>query len=367
MSNTGTETTVSIALQPGGKQGDSVAFVPGDHEYWKIPTVTEGIDAIKNVNPFPQEQIGKLVPTGAFVDFIGGVGSISLIPRLEGTFGFILKAALGDASSSANTLWNGTVQAGVNAHVFTFDLSDHGNLPWFSARKYVPGNPGLGITAYDARINTLMIRVPNMGLISAQMQFMARRVLVNDGTGFTYENTGYESPNSAPTSGALEGFVLLDGDEYPFVGADITIVNVNTTPQEEVIIGSPYMHDITPKSRSVMVNLIYKWEENDLYNFLMNNAETYTGDTILPWTLEETLGVYPLEMFFASAQKIGATSVPYGLAFRGQRAVFSKPRELATMPGQIVLMQIQALFINPSDDVNDHYVQLILQNDHAGY
>lgn len=131
MSITSQSGIFGLALQLSGLKGG----VAGP--WYRYKTLAANLGPILNEQMSRPEMGGNNNPTGLYLSSAGYGGSVSLQPRLEGDFGWILLAATGGCASVPDT-----PGSGVNQHTFSQALAAAGGskfLPFIQARRYIPG------------------------------------------------------------------------------------------------------------------------------------------------------------------------------------------------------------------------------------
>src|SRR5512134_2998749 len=132
MSITSQSGIFGLALQLNGLKGAAAST-----SWYRYKTLAANLGPIINEQMSRPEMGGSNNPTGMYLSSAGYGGSVSLQPRLEGDFGWILLAAIGGASFTADQ--PGT---GINRHVFSQALNATGGskfLPFIGSRRYIPG------------------------------------------------------------------------------------------------------------------------------------------------------------------------------------------------------------------------------------
>ena len=118
-------------------------------------------------------------------------GGATLSPRMEGDFGWILKALMGACTTT------GSVNAGYT-HVFKFAASQS-SIPWVGARKLIPGPVPLGEAGKDCKIASVRFNIPQTGLVQARVDLMGREPELEEQPSWTFADV-YEEIESVPLS-----------------------------------------------------------------------------------------------------------------------------------------------------------------------
>ncbi len=322
----------------------------------KATNITWGV--VEDNQNFPLEVGGATTPTGAFKSgaFVGGGATIH--PRLEGDLGWLLYAALGTASTLADT-----PEAGINQHVF-FHALDDTDLPWLAVYKYIPGgadDEDIMVKGLDCKITTMAFVLPQSGLVQANVGVVGREPAWEGPTPAspaTSDFDPYEGPGSTPI--ASRGSFQLDGSDLPATGAVIEISNGLTTPKEERILGSYFPDDFVPRSRYVQIRFTYKWENPALCREIMTGAVDGTAWSPIP-------KYTPFAAEVQSPGNIPTLANPYSLRFEADRVHWrtAGPPQLAG--GGMVVQNYIGLVNEAVSGLSADYVRVILENEQANY
>lgn len=311
---------IAFAVQ-SGEIGDG-AFNPASLTWRRHRAVMADLGVQEMTDTLPYEVGGGLFTTAAYKNgvFIGG--SASLEARLQNTLGYLLYGACGAHTSIAPVA--GTTP---RRNIFR-PAADEAFLPLMAIRRYLPAvnNSGTdGITEYgvDCIVSGLTITVPQMGTLKTEFTFLGRRPIAIDGesaTGNAYED-GTSTALSCLGSVSLPDFAsYLPGASATggrFAGAQITITNQTTTPQQEMIIGSHYPDRFMPIARGAMVSLSFKWPNADLYRHLRYDPPV-SGQR--SWTAK--IGMSPVTITSASPNSVPTYSGPtstYQFSFSAEK------------------------------------------------
>ena len=202
------------------------------------------------IRQFPPEIGGGFHPTGAYKQMAFGSGQAIMNPRLENVVGWLMYAACGKISDVEDT-----PEAGMYRHILT--PPDHTyDMPWMSLRRLIPGATGtsdnLGEPLLDCRCVGMRLACAPGAILTSAFTFVGREPKLSE-TGvdsWTWGNT-YETYPSVPL--AHQGSLKIGGSENKATNLVIDLVNSYTSPQEELIIGSPYPDSASTCFRSASV------------------------------------------------------------------------------------------------------------------
>lgn len=225
-------------------------------------------------------QVGDLpVPDGVYKTGAFYAGSVSMHPRLEYVYGYLLLGLMGDAETP--------VDGGGSRykHVFKMKAGEEHYIPWMTFRREVPGtNSGdeFGDMGLDCKIDTAQFTIPQVGALVSDFSIKGREPRLLNSTdvgGWNYINADYENSDSVPVS-MTGGIEILHAStplsNLPIVGARISFINSTTSVQEERVVGSYHPEDFATRQRLVQIEITYKWENSDLYRMIYNNNESDT-------------------------------------------------------------------------------------------
>lgn len=353
MSVSAQNVTWSFAPQPAFL-GDGATFTPGDYTWRRHKAISFQGGTMSMDNMMGLELGGRIVPTIAYkTGHFGGAG-VELWPRLENTFGLLLEGALGNVSSVT-----GLPVAGMRTHVFRHNPSNELDVPWIATRTLLPGNTSAEDFVeylYDAKINSLRILVPAANKLSVQVQVVACDSYMDDNPGvLTYENT-FEEGDKTPDSG--RGSLLIGGDEFTIVAADIMINNGFTRPQDEMIVGSFRPESYTPLNRSVVIRFTHKYNNSSLYQDALTGSPTGNRWDSIVKTIETAGDDWAFDLY-VQTPGIATGSTPYGMRVRANKVVIAPEGPPQYRGGTLVYQNYVAVVHEP---VSGDYIQVILEN-----
>lgn len=225
------------------------------------------------VGQFPPEISGGFHPTGAYKGMAFGAGNAVVQPRLENVLGWLVYAVVGQESG----VQVDTPETGLNRHIFTPPDRPR-DMKWLAIRKYIPGatdNDELGEVLKDARVAGMMLEVTPPGPVQATFTFVGREPKLQesidsgDAYAWSWGNT-IERPQSVPIATTVGGYFSVNGVAQKATTVRVMIANDYTTPQEELIVGSPYPDDFIMKQQVLTFDWVYKWQDHTLYKQLLS-------------------------------------------------------------------------------------------------
>jgi hypothetical protein len=294
------------------------------------------------IDQMPPELGGGLFSSGLYKNGAFMSGGAGMEVRLKGSLGHLLYAVTGDYTSVA-----AVPSTTPKKNVFQVDPTNDAALPIAAMRKYTPDKTGsAGITeyGYDGRIGALRLVIPQMGTMKAEVSMIGARVQEldsEDSTGDAIEDaeTVALSCKAAIELTDLASYLpgnLATGGKY--TGAEIVINNQFTNPTDEMILGSYHPELSTPLMRTAAINLVYKWDDAELYQQMVYGPPSSSKRAWKP-------------NIVSSAVKITAKSAgivptfgthPYQLEFEAPAVDWSmSPVVLA--PGRMVMVQLTGL------------------------
>ena len=363
MGSTPAQSSILSIAEQTGKIGRGGTFTVADYDWYKFNTLENGVGAIQDQQVFPPESGGPLTPRGAYkqAKFFGG--TVTLIPRLESTLGFLLKAAMGSASTVSGVTADGATAVGVNTHIFRFDPAGAANQPWMAIRRHIPtpnSSNYHGEVGFDCKVGLFDLTIPAMGKLVARVQMVGRDYLTpTDSDTWTYENALFDDELTSPDSG--RGFFKIAGVEYPTIGASFQLMNGLTGPQQEMIIGDFSPDDFVALTRAAQIQFVYKYENADLYRTLLNGAPSAEEWSSLPFVADTSGATYALQARFETPGEI-VSGHPWALEIRANKVTVAVTGPIELQPGNIITQTFVLTVLtdkNPSID----YLQFIIEND----
>lgn len=281
-------------------------------------------------------------------------GGMTIQPRLENTLGWLLYALMGKVTTTA---------AGTAAyqHVFNFD-ADPVAMKWLSFRKHIPrrnglANTDLGQVFKHCKLTGIQFTLPNDAPISARVDAIGRDFeLSHDPSAWTWANT-FEQYNSIPVGCKTSGYINVNSVELPVVAAKVGFTNVPLDIRQERVYGSPLLDDITIVERMMMLDIIVKWNNPDLYTSILTGSPTGTS-----WV--ETPFVAPVDILMQAPGTMPAEAVPYSLRVQAPTVMLALQEDIALSGNQAVMMRFTGTVVEPP---SGDYATFTLTNKQATY
>lgn len=311
----------------------------------------------------PPEVGGTPTPTLPYRAGVMAAGGATISPRLENTFGWLLQGVAGDVTSTAGEDVLGATVTDFYHHVFAFDTSSEGFVPWMTFYKEIPGETASDkLVEYysDAKIVGMNIALPNDGLIQARIDAIGRMATGTqfDGTSATFGNTEYEDYESVPI-GSVEGsYVQIPNYaavDLPVVAATVSIVNTPLDIRQEKVFGSPYLSDITVIGRALTVDMIVKWQDPELYKSILTGSTTGTQWSACPYVSD--LDIY------AQTGECEAGVSPYQLRIKAPEVMYQLVGGIRLAGNEAVMQRIQGTAIKGTSS----YYEIHLGNKTTAY
>lgn len=371
----------AIAPQKG-KIGDST-FNSSAYSFYKMRATAVSIGTKQIQEIFPLELGGKITPTGAYKSGVFVQGDVEFIPRLEESLGWILRAALGEVTTTEDAVWHptlgtvatdvaGTAIAGVNTHLFKFSPVSY-DQPWMAIRATTPGSSAAkiwGEEGYDLKVGALRLNIPGAGLGSAVMSLQGRCPKYNSQattSAWSFANAAFEQQGSAAIGGRNTNKFLIGGERLPIVGATIDLRNNLTPPQQEMVFGSYYPDDVVALTRDASIRFVLKWDNPDLYRKVLNGGSPTSNDWDANPYITSTAGaVKAFEVLIESLDNIAGSSPAqkYKLRIIANKVAWEvDPNGIRLGPGDIVMVPFIGTVM---DDDTNSYIDFVIEN-HATY
>ncbi|GIK40217.1 MAG: hypothetical protein BroJett011_40500 [Chloroflexota bacterium] len=354
-----------LAFQLNGLKGQAAST-----SWYRYKTLAANLGPIVNEQMSRPEMGGNNNPTGLYLSSAGYGGSVSLQPRLEGDFGWILLAAAGGVASVPDT-----PGSGVNQHTFSQALAAAGGsrfLPFFQARRLIPGlnaAAAVGEIGIDCVLSALSFSLAPGQPVQAEMSIQGREPRLSTtgapASGWTWSDIA-EDFDSVPMPMKAGGLTIADlnsNNPLPLTGARVTLQNDTTSFDEEAIINSYYAEDFTPKMRSLTFEATYKWKDAELYRYAYNGGDLASAvinpclsykNTVL--TVESPCDIDPGTIDFPWKLQIVAPKVRWRM---------QGPPQLTG--DELVQLQLVGTAIEADSGDPEDYFQFILDNEVAGY
>jgi len=345
-----------------------------------------GFAPTKTVENVPDEIGGRALPAGAFVGGVWAEGGVSMLPRLDNRFGWMLYAATGQVSTVSDVKADdlpvcggaSAATAGVYSHVFTLPDDNNYFLPWLTLYRLLPhGTTGerIGEISQDGHVRTLTITAAAAQPVTADLDMVARVKQTNyvfnidPETNLSWEPTYDEFDAFGVAS--CDGHIRINSVDYKARSVAMTFTDQVLAPAQSLIVGSIHPQDFPNLSRQVQVVVTFLVENYDLY------LSTFAGETVDASASSgenATCVVYlqDLDIMVASQLAMGAAgdaTEPYRLRLvsgQGLDNVSWMIRPLVVTPGRPVELQATGTIQSTTVAEGDPFY-LILQNTVAGY
>lgn len=310
----------------------------------------------------PPEVGGIVVPTLPYRAGTIATGGALINPRLQNTIGWLLRGAAGAWDVTADEDVFESTTTGFSHHKFYFDTQNQSLVPWMTFRKLIPGTQNTdfsGETYVDCKIVGLTFALPNDGLISSRVDVLGRSWEFTNGTAATqwsYANTQFDSNDSVPIGSVIGGYLKVptyDSNPLPVVQATITLANAPLDIRQEKIFGSPYIEDVTITGRSVVVDMIVKWNDPYLFKSILTGDSAGTEWTAAPFLSD-------LDIYAMSHKESGVSGQPYELRFEAPNVMYQVVGGIRLAGNGAVMMRVQGTAIVPSD--TSYYFTMHLGN-----
>jgi hypothetical protein len=307
----------------------------------------------------PPEIGGAHNPTGAYKSGAFYAGRATLLPRLEGDFGWLLLGMNGYVAAPV------ALGSGATQHVFSqAPIADGGAafIPWMSFRRHIPGRStasDLGDIGQDCVINSATFTLPQVGPVAVDLDVTGRIPTLDDAPDiWAWEDT-YEEFESVPMSMAgTFRLPLFAAGAQPATGARVTLMNNTTTVREERIIGSYFPDDFAPRQRIFQVEWTYKWADPDLARFIFNNADPVSPD------FQPCIDTTDCEIIVESPCPIepGVIDQPWRLRFFAPNMDWREAGPIVLAGDEMLMQQYTGIAIE-TPGVPETYFTITLEND----
>ena len=345
---------------------------PSDGYYFALTDLS--LTPVKQMESLPPELNSNALPAGNFATGAWMEGTVSMVPRLDNRFGWLLLCQMGSVSTMEDTSMDdfeaGTpgATADVTAHMFTFDRTNGQYfVPWFSAWRQLPHSTTTSRVLekfQDAHMRSMTITVMAGAPVQVDMDMIGRLfqtdwVWSNPDPALSATYDGLE--NFAITS--CSGYVKIDGTEYKVQSVSVTLTNQLLAPNQSIPIGTMHPIDFPCLGRGIQIVANFLIDDYSIY------LKTFGGSTAaLASGVNVSCSDYQgdIDIRILSKELIGATAEYYGmrLVSSGSDNVSWGIRPLRVQPNRPVLMQ---LIGSVQAHATAHPFKIYLQNDTADY
>lgn len=378
---------LGISIQQGAGASEYLKLAAGyenpvtvDGDFSYFPFTDLAMAPVKNVDSLPPEIGGKALPTGQFVTGAWAEGPVSLVPRLDDAFGWLLLAAHGCVSTISDIkiedlpmVGGASVETtGVYTHVFTVQLDNQFFIPWITMRRLLPHTTAeeiVGEVFQDGRVASLTLAAASGRPVTADLAAMARvkqgnyAFEINPGWTATYTN--FEDFGVTSCDGSVE----VNNTAFDVTAVAFNLVNNLLPPAQSIVIGTVHPKDFPNLGRVLTVTVTFLVDDYDMY------LSTFTGTTVdASASPGENVGceVYKadVDVMLASQTAIGASGdvdEPYRLRFisnLSQDNVSWMVQPIRVTPNQPMVAQLTGTFLASE---SEYPWYLFLQNAKAGY
>ena len=383
----------AIGLQQGAGATEQAKLIAGYEQlvaeanmhYFSLTNL--GFAPVKNVENLPPEIGGRALPSGAYTAGVWCEGSISMIPRLDDQFGWLLYAATGQVSTISDmraedlAICGGdgvTTTSGIHSHVFTLPVDNQYFLPWMTLQRLLPhatAGERVGEIFQDGHTRTLTITGAAAQPLSVDVDMVARLnqsdyvFNIDPETGLSWSPSYDDFDTFGVTS--CEGHVKVNDVTYMARTAGITFTDQVLAPAQSLIVGSIHPQDFPNLGRQVQVVFTFLVENYDLYLSTLTGA-TVDASASPGENAACTVYLQDLDVMLASQVAIGAAgdaTEEYKLRLvsgYGLDNVSWQARPLVISPGRPVEIQVTGNIQSTTVAQGSPFF-LILQNAVANY
>ena len=282
-------------------------------------------------------------------------GGLTIQPRFEDTLGWLLYGLMGSVASVENP-----GASGIYDHLFKMVTGDETFVPWMGFRKHIPRKDGvvttdLGEVYKDCKILGFSLTLPNEQPLAARIDVLGREFEMDeDPAAWSWANT-FEHWQSIPVACAVGGYLKVDGDELPVVGATVSFQNAPLDPRQEKVYGSPFLEDITVIQRRLQYDMTVKWRNPDLYR------EVVTGlASGISWSAHPKVGSF--EVKAVSSMDMPTETEPYSLTIAADEVMMNQVGGITLAGNQSVMMRFSGTALEATN-----YASFLLRNKATGY
>lgn len=335
--------------------------------FYRHRAVMVDLDLADDVREGPPEVGGLAVPTFPYKAGPVVAGGMTIQPRLEDTFGWLLYSLLGQDTP--------TIRGdGLSyLHTFAFAASDSTFVPWLSFQKYIPKVNGVAQTDLlqqfqDCKLISAAFTLPNDGPIVSRIDAIGRRVdLLTPGAGsppvaVEWENE-MEHWGSIPVGCFTGGYIKVDGVELPVIAAQVGFQNVPLDLRMERVYGDPYLDDITIVQRRLAFDITVKYQDQDLYRQVLTGTNVGTEWYQHPFTAAMDIKTVSSAVMPPSASPVITPTDPYSLEIKADEVMLNQVGGLTLAGNQAILMRFTGVAIDNAED----YVTFELINEVPEY
>jgi hypothetical protein len=299
------------------------------------------------------ESGGEALPRGVYKAGAFMAGGVTMIPRLDNRFGWILEATCGDASfyddqTIAQVIAGSGSTAGVDTHLFGFKDTDEFDIPYLTTHRLMPNSTAaqqVGEIGEDVRVTSLGLNIVAQQIVTARLDLLGRATA----TTLLDLNPGWSAPTYDSTDtfavAACTGSVSLSitsgtpsaSTAFDVRTASLVWANNLLPPQASARVGSAHPKDYPITGRTIGVTATVYVDDYDLYMQTIGGPLNPVADT--GWLCSPLDG--DIDVTISSGAQIAATGEYYTLRYRtDQGNIKWLARPIVLVPNQPVLLQM---------------------------
>jgi len=364
-----------LSIQGTGVPSDGGFESPKTTGFTYYPLTDCGLGPIKNQDVLPPEIGGRALPGGAYATGAWAEGTVSIIPRLDNRFGWIILAVMGEVSTVSDTTIDNYVagdtsgaDTGVYTHIFRFYSTDHYWVPYCTFRRLLPHTTAassLGETFQDGRFRSMTITGAGASPVTCDLDAQGRMKQTDGVDQFDFE-PGWGTPtyddldNFAVTN--CTGHFKIEDTEFDVTTVSLTVTNQLLPPAQAMKIGSMHPIDYPVLGRVVTATATILIDDYNLYVSTFEGAANAGVDGNVSCIVYKA----DLDVELASQTYITGTT-PYVLRVRSSAAddnVAWQVRPIRVQPNRPIVLQVTASFL--ATGTGDP-IQVLLQNSKVNY
>ena len=285
--------------------------------------------------PFDRELGTTLLPMGIYKGGAYSAGALDMLPRIDDAIAMLLYGFTGSITSTG---------AGPGYTHILGGNDDSIPTKYMAFRRRIPkaGGTFYGETLWDGRVMGITLRAQAGQMVGMQVNLQALEPIPTDncsGAGWTptTDQGGYEDYRRVPI--ATRALVTMPDGSFATLFRNLQIaMTLNAPrPEDEMVIGSYFPHDITPLSRDITIAGQWFWQNADLYQ------KIYYGG-LSAWSAEPYVGSFAAE-FETPGNCMAGNTLTGLLGFTGYKVGWTcDPVDL--VGNDLVVMNMQGTVIN---------------------
>ena len=299
--------------------------------YW-LPALNVSFQPNQMVQSIPPEVGGSLWARGSYKGGVYGGGQVTMVPRgglglAELLYAFcgtpIVSGALASdyTSGAINKLvGDGTngLEAGVIKYKFTPQSTPGSVLPWYTFIRNVGGKLVEQFT--DGHVGSFGFDLAASGILQIDASFVSKScATIAKGSGST--SVGAQLAGNGLPFQMVDAVVELDSNNAGTPGALVQNTNYNPTrlnigfanelSQNEFVVGSFFLQDITNLSRTAQISYSLYLKDAEIYNRVYSHgAGAADGSASAAWSSQIWKGKLNVSL---TGGVIGSTSTNYNI------------------------------------------------------